>query len=233
MKISIKNKLNSTLLMFVVCGASSVAAFDPDAALKQERRNKTEEQRIEIERWMAENEQKDRATYERYRNKKQARINDNGTVTFGELQWMRCSLGQKLNPGGDSCRGKASMHNRDDAMALPGLMNRQGGFAGYTDWRLPSFAELSTIRACSSSRAVGPEPLPGGRSTFSGCSGTFSSPTIDISLFPDTPKVLYWTSSHVEGFKGFFALVDFSDGSVLRITSNTPKGSVRLVRTIQ
>ena len=222
-------------LALLALSVSPAWAFDPKAALYQQ------EQAAE------------RSLYERYRNKDldKAKVNQDGTVTIGKLQWMRCSLGQKWN--GNTCTGNASDYNQSDAKALPGLMNRQGGFAGHTDWRLPTIAELASLRVCSTGRGraeitldlsggqttflqgvvnwlnkqsvkIG---LPSGQTTFSHCSGYDNNPTIDARLFPNTPMAWFWSSSP---YAYLAWAVGFTDGGV---SSYSDYGRVRLVRTGQ
>lgn len=136
-------------------GAGSHAlAFDPNAALQQQR----EQQEAERE---ATKVIKDQSIYNQYRNKSEVQISDDGTVTIGRLQWMRCSLGQRWN--GKTCLDKPTSHKLDDAIALPRLMNTQGGFANYADWRLPTIGELVMLRQCSTGRSSGTVTLPNGQ----------------------------------------------------------------------
>lgn len=69
--------------------------------------------------------------------------NGDGTVTHkpSGLMWQACSVGQTWNAQFGICTGKVAYPNHADAMALA-LAN---DFAGHTDWRIPSIAELRTI----------------------------------------------------------------------------------------
>jgi hypothetical protein len=102
------------------------------------------------------------------------------------LTWMRCSLGQTWD--GKTCRGDGIPMTWKDALEQSG-----DGFAGYDDWRLPTVDELKTIVYCSTSQ---PKAW---NETGTKCQGSFTRPTIDVSLFPGTPSGGFWSSSpHVD-----------------------------------
>ena len=65
--------------------------------------------------------------------------NDDGTVThrITGLTWMRCAMGMTWT--GTTCSGTASPYTWDQAKVLTTV------FAGKSDWRLPSIAELNSI----------------------------------------------------------------------------------------
>ena len=76
--------------------------------------------------------------------------NDDGTVrdTLTGLHWKQCLEGLS----GYQCEvGNALMFDWQNALERPGIVNSNGGFAGYTDWRLPNIKELFSIveRRCS------------------------------------------------------------------------------------
>lgn len=205
MRDPLKPLLLSGLVFGLMIGSSQAQNFDPHEALRQQ-----EAQR------QAQQVRDEQALYERYRNKQTASINNDGTVTIGNLQWMRCSLGQQWN--GSTCTGLATEHNWNDARALPGLMNAQGGFAGHSDWRLPTISELASLRVCSSGRASDTINLPGGVTTFGWCSGDNSPPSLDTRLFPFTrllPNDLYfWSASPYAGNSDRAWYVYFGFGDV-------------------
>lgn len=98
--------------------------------------------------------------------------NGDGTVTDTQTQlmWMQCAEGQE----GPQCEGQVLLYTWDSAMGVPTKLNDRAGFAGYTDWRLPTATELqSLVRADS-------------------------HPTICNEAFPNAPETLIWSSTLVK-----------------------------------
>lgn len=142
------------------------------------------------------------------RSASDSRYQDNGDGTVSDLQvkemWQRCSIGQS---GKNCAAGSAAVFSWDQAQLQAEVLNKAGGFAGYTDWRVPTLNELSHLveRFCW-------------------------SPSINTSLFPNTPSVSYWSSSIYTGYAGNAWYMNFSNG---KSTYNHRKvqSSVRLVRS--
>lgn len=91
-----------------------------------------------------------------------------GTVTDSRngLMWKSCVEGQTWAES--SCLGSASEHQWVEALAVAA----NSDFAGYADWRLPNVKELDSL--------------------IEGCT---AAPSINPSVFPNTPLLSVWTSS--------------------------------------
>lgn len=148
--------------------------------------------------------------------------NDDGTVTEVQtrLQWMRFSLGQKWQ--NETCVGEAKEYNWQGALDAAEVLNRQGGYAGYRDWRVPTRKELQTLIYSSSS-------LPKTwNDTGEPCQGDYERPTIHQPTFPNTPCGRFWSSTYAD-HPDLAWYVYFYDG---RVYANGKANNyhVRLVR---
>jgi hypothetical protein len=106
------------------------------------------------------------------------RFADNGdgtlTDTRSGLMWMRCALGQQWT--GATCSGAPSAYSWQAAQGAAVELNRHGGYAKFTDWRVPHIPELAMIveRQCA-------------------------NPRINLDLFPATPAAYFWTATGRRG----------------------------------
>ena len=157
-------------------------------------REEAERARIEAERRAREEaERQQQAEQLRRVFEQETGFRDNGDGTVTQLrtglQWMRCSLGQIWD--GETCSGEADWFTWDDAHAAANALNRQGGYAGHRDWRLPTKDELSGIVYCSQGREGFDSDGVGGS-----CRGLdYQRPTIDLRVFPNTPSSFFWSGS--------------------------------------
>ncbi len=92
----------------------------------------------------------------------------NGTLLDTKTGWLwkKCSEGQS----GTGCTGSSLQYTRQQALEKAKSVNNEG-FAGYKDWRVPTVKELASIveRQCI-------------------------RPAINLTLFPNTPSDIFWTS---------------------------------------
>ena len=112
----------------------------------------------------------------------------NGTVTDIKtgLMWKQCSEGQS---GADCSAGGAAGYSWAGALQQAQAVNSSGGFAGFTDWRVPNVKELRSIteRQCY-------------------------NPAINSAVFPNTASTWYWSSSPVADNSGSAWIVPFGYG---------------------
>lgn len=103
-----------------------------------------------------------------------------GTVTDTKtrLMWKKCSEGQY----GKKCQGKAKRFKWKEAMQHSKLVN----FAGFDDWRMPSYDELKSLVYCEVWKTHS-----WGNSKY--CKTPI--PTINSIIFPNTQKSGYWLPS--------------------------------------
>ena len=115
-------------------------------------------------------------------------INKNGTVsdTKTGLMWKTCSEGQS---GTDCSGGSAATYTWQLALQQAQTVNNGSGFAGYSDWRVPNVKELVSI-------------------TEKQC----YDPAINLTVFPNTPSNLFWSSSPYAGISSLAWIVGFSYG---------------------
>jgi hypothetical protein len=151
------------------------------------------------------------------------RVHGDGTATDIRtgLRWMRFSLGQAWKS--EHCLGNAQPFTWQEALNAARALNRQGGYAGYRDWRVPKKEELLTLVYCSSGRPKiwNDTGEPG--------EGHYQRPTIHPTAFPDTPDSWYWTASTAANPPDSAWLVLFTYGCA-RIYPKALNLRVRLVR---
>ena len=121
----------------------------------------------------------------------QLQDNGDGTVTDTKtgLIWKQCLEGQS---GSDCASGSYEVFSWQQALQRAQTVNSSGGFAGFSDWRLPTIKELSSL---VEHQCVGP--------------------AINLTRFPNAPNdwgYWVWSSSAVAGDPYGAWVVNFYDG---------------------
>ena len=150
---------------------------------------------------------------------------NNSTVSIGNLIWKKCSEGQTWN--GKTCTGKASKFK------WKAVQNHAKGvsFANHNDWRVPTIKELNTLVYCSNGYQVKykKDGFDDKGDCDKGGKNNYQQPTINQTLFPNTPISYFWSASPDMNSSLFAWIVSFDyghDSSVDRDFSNR----LRLVR---
>ncbi|MDN5864027.1 MAG: DUF1566 domain-containing protein [Gammaproteobacteria bacterium] len=123
------------------------------------------------------------------------------------LMWMRCAMGQTWNAGSKSCEGVATAYTWQDALQAAQSFNQDSGFAGHTDWRVPNLRELMSIERYH-------------------C----SDPAINLEVFPNTPSVVFWSSTPLETFPTEVWTLNFGTSHVVELSMQS-QFALRLVRS--
>lgn len=134
--------------------------------------------------------------------------NSNGTAVDLQtgLMWMRCALGQTWDAQNSKCSGSAVTYTWQSALQAAQSLNQGGGYAGYTDWRLPNLRELMSIDRYHCTK-----------------------PTINLDIFPETPSQAFWSSSPLELSGSNMWTLNFGSGQAVYDVL-TASYAVRLVR---
>ena len=135
--------------------------------------------------------------------------NADGTVTDTKtgLMWKQCAEGLS---GVGCTTGVAQTYTWSAALNQAQTVNLAGGFAGYTDWRLPNIKELRSI-------------------TEKQC----FSPAINLTRFPNTEfNSVFWSSSPVDNRGNYARGVFFVFGND-NLGGKDSAYQVRLVRSGQ
>lgn len=139
----------------------------------------------------------------------QLQDNGDGTITDRKtgLIWKQCVEGLS---GPDCASGTAEHLTWPQALQRAQTVNRSGGFAGFSDWRVPNFKELSSLveHQCA-------------------------EPAINLTRFPNTGSGAVWSSSAVAPANAIVWGVNFDSGdSYLNFLYNSYNSyQLRLVRS--
>ena len=135
-------------------------------------------------------------------------IHGDGTITdtTTSLMWKQCPEGQSSL---DCSTGAAALFRWDQALQTATAVNTSGGFAGYSDWRMPSIAELTSIIETQ-------------------C----TSPAINLAVFPNTGNLFFWTNSPDANDDSATWFVEFKFGNT-GTAGRDQVYPIRLVRSVE
>ena len=138
----------------------------------------------------------------------QLQDNGDGTITDRKtgLIWKQCLEGQS---GSDCASGGVETFTWQQALQRAQTVNSSGGFAGFSDWRVPTIKELSSL---VEHQCVGP--------------------AINLTRFPNASNHWLWSSSAVAGSAFHAWGVNFGNGSTNGILKSDSY-QLRLVRSGQ
>jgi len=124
--------------------------------------------------------------------------------TVTGLIWRRCSEGQIWS--GSTCTVTAITYTHENAL----LRAKSEAAASGKSWRVPNVKELSSLTKL----------------------GTALDPSIDTTVFPETPINWFWTSTPSAGSPAYVRGVSFRDGNFFTnlARNNYSYYYVRLVR---
>jgi hypothetical protein len=125
---------------------------------------------------------------------------EDGTALDTEtgLTWCRFAYGEEWQ--NNTVNGYGEETDWNTAFGVAKKFNRQGGYAGYTDWRLPTIEELSTLNRIDEINR--------------------------IAIFK-TNNSFFWSSSELDSYRAY--RIDFRNGGRSQFNKNR-KYHVRLVR---
>ena len=153
--------------------------------------------------------------------------NGDGTVTdqSRHLMWKKCSETQNSI----TCK----TNSKSGLLWKEAMIAAQQPFAGYKDWRIPSKNELRSLIKCSNGI------IPKEQDGVLGClgsdrKGVYTSPTIDLTVFPNTEANYFWTNSPLKSRPNANYTLDFNNGGTsAAYRNNTNRRELRLVRTVK
>ncbi len=121
------------------------------------------------------------------------------------LEWMRCNIGQEWDIRANTCANSKRTSNEygwQKAQDIAQKLNEVGGYAGRTDWRVPSISELQSLVFClNGSKNI--DSKDGKGTVITECLNIVR-PSIAPTIFPATLGET-WSSTLYDGdVKGFF-----------------------------
>lgn len=150
------------------------------------------------------------------KNNKRYIDNKDNTVTdkLTNFTWSKCIAGLV----GDNCdKGQVLKLNLEDAKTFA----NNSALGGHSDWRLPTYVELKTLRYCSNNErdlvlnSRGYIDSNNGSPQNGSCYGNnYQKPTINLEVFPNFPAKRFWSSSRLYEYDLFAWVWSFNSGSM-------------------
>lgn len=148
------------------------------------------------------------------------------------LVWMRCSWGQAWD--GKTCNGEAKAATYEYVQKENGSIYNPTSNGGFADWQIPSIRALLSIRACSTGFGKFAEDLGDGKPLVTReCADGLLAPAIDSSVFSNTPRAEYWSSTTLVNSPNHAWYVNFDEGYVHYRSKKSYLLHIRLVRASQ
>lgn len=133
------------------------------------------------------------------------------------LIWDRCSLGQMWS--GTTCTGDVIQLDSNAAKQRAAAHN----LGGFSDWQLPTVAQLRTLVHCSEgfenkSETLTAAPFIGEFSALNYCLRGSSRPTLEKSIFPNSLEDGYWSATSFQIRDSWVSAgvysINFKDGAI-------------------
>lgn len=140
--------------------------------------------------------------------------------------WMRCALGQTWE--NNTCTGEAKEYTWQEAQEIAKSYN----YKTQKNWRLPTIAELHGIVECSTGfneKARIPTSATKKKLVDNLCNEGADKPTLNQTLFPNSPDGLFWSST-TDSLQNGFAWYTYFGGGYSHIYNMESKNYVRLVK---
>lgn len=168
---------------------------------------------------------------------------EDGTVVdlVTKLMWMRCDLGAQWDATLNQCVTTQTIKKVKgtwpQALAETEKLNNNGGFAGFTDWRMPNIKEMMSLVMLNCYPTIDPTAFPGAEASYwtstpSKAAARYletenkinAEGKIERLVLVDRYETAAW-SAHIQGSSmGKTIITPMSEKNYVRLVRNTTGG---------